>query len=644
MITVTLPDGNQRHYSQALSVLDIAKDISHGLAKATLAGEVNGHLVDTTYLVNENSTLRLITAQDNDGVEILRHSCAHLLAHAVKTCFPQAQVTIGPVIDNGFYYDFAYERPFTPEDLTLLEKTMQQLAKKALPVSRRVLSRSDAIAFFEGLGEQYKAEIIRDIPATETLSIYHQGDFADLCRGPHVPNTKFLKAFKLTKLAGAYWRGSANNEMLQRIYGTAWATQEELDAHLERLAEAERRDHRRIAKAQDLFHLQEEAPGMVFWHDKGWKIYQEIEQYIRGLLRAHEYQEVKTPQIVDFSLWEKSGHASKYREEMFATASENREYAIKPMNCPCHVQIFNQGLRSYRELPLRMSEFGCCHRNEMSGALHGLMRVRQFVQDDAHIFCTEAQIQTEVSQLIALIRKVYRDFGFEDLLFELSTRPEQRVGSDELWDKAEAALKQALEHHKIDFEINAGDGAFYGPKIDFALRDSLGRIWQCATIQLDYAMPTRLEASYIAEDGSRQTPVMIHRAILGSIERFIGILLEEYAGVLPVWLAPTQAMIINITDDQAEYAQSLRAPLQKAGIRTQIDLRNEKIGFKIREHTLQRVPYLLIVGKKEQETETVSIRLLNGENLGSISLASALEHIQHSIQQKHAISLSSSNG
>ncbi|HEY5703930.1 MAG TPA: threonine--tRNA ligase [Gammaproteobacteria bacterium] len=620
MPTITLPDGSQRDYDKPVSVWQVASDIGPGLAKATLAGEVNGKVVDAGFKIENDSKVRIITDRDEEGLEVIRHSCAHLLAQAVKQLFPEAQVTIGPVVEDGFYYDFAYERPFTPEDLEKIEKRMQELTAEDIEVTRQVMSRDKAIAFFRNQGEEYKAQIIESIPADEELSLYSQGDFTDLCRGPHVTSTGKIKAFKLTKLAGAYWRGDSNNEMLQRIYGTAWANKKELKDYLHRLEEAEKRDHRKIARKLDLLHFQPEAPGMVFWHDKGWRIYQIIENYIRRLLLENDYQEVRTPQIIDKILWEKSGHIAKFSDEMFMTRSEERDFAIKPMNCPAHIQIFNQGLKSYRDLPLRMSEFGSCHRNEQSGALHGLMRVRGFTQDDAHIFCTREQIQPEVARLMQLIFKVYEDFGFEDISIRLSTRPENRVGADELWDQAESALQQALDESGLEWELNPGDGAFYGPKIDFSLRDSIGRVWQLGTIQLDFSMPDRLDASYVAEDGSKQVPVMIHRAILGSIERFIGILIEHYAGDFPVWLAPVQAVVISLTEKQSEYAKKVTESLKKQSLRVESDLRNETIGLKIREHAMQRVPYQLVIGAREQENQTVAVRTRSGQDLGEMSL------------------------
>jgi threonyl-tRNA synthetase len=619
MPTITLPDGSQRQFDQAVTIAAVAADIGPGLAKATLAGRVNGQLVDAAYLIEADAELAIITERDAEGLEIIRHSTAHLLAQAVKALFPEAQVTIGPVIEDGFYYDFYYPPGFRPDDFAAIENKMSELSNQDLSVQRLVKTRDEAIAFFRGLGEEYKARIIEDIPADQTLSLYQQGDFIDLCRGPHVPSTGKLKAFKLTKLAGAYWRGDASNEMLQRIYGTAWANKKDLKAYLHRLEEAEKRDHRKLAKQLDLYHMQEEAPGMVFWHDNGWTIYREVEQYIRTLLRKNDYIEVRTPQVVDRSLWEKSGHWEKFKDDMFTTHSENRDYAIKPMNCPCHVQIYNQGLKSYRDLPLRMAEFGSCLRNEPSGTLHGLMRLRNFVQDDAHIFCTEAQIQDEVATFIDMLYQVYADFGFNDVIIKLSTRPENRVGDDAVWDKAEAALEQALNSKGLAWDLQPGEGAFYGPKIEFSLKDCLGRIWQCGTIQVDFSMPGRLGADYVAEDGSRQVPVMLHRAILGSLERFIGILIEEHGGRFPTWLAPTQAVILNISEKQADYVGEIEEFLINQGLRVKSDLRNEKIGFKIREHTLQRVPYQLVIGDREMTDKTVAVRTQGGEDLGVMS-------------------------
>ncbi len=616
MPSITLPDGSRRDYPEPVTVAEIAADIGAGLAKAALAGKVDGKIVDTSCRVERDAAVSIITERDPEGLEVIRHSSAHLLAQAVKQLFPEAQVTIGPVIEDGFYYDFAYKRGFTEGDLKAIEDRMAELARQDQAVSRSVMDRDEAVALFRGMGEAYKAEIIADIPKGEPISLYSQGDFIDLCRGPHVPSTGKLKAFKLMKVAGAYWRGDSNNEMLQRIYGTAWSSRKDLEAYLHRLEEAEKRDHRKIARQLELFHTQEEAPGMVFWHPRGWTIYQSVVSYIRGTLREHGYQEVHTPQVVDRSLWERSGHWDKFGEEMFTVHSENREYAVKPMNCPCHVQIFNQGLKSYRELPLRMAEFGSCHRNEPSGTLHGLMRLRHFVQDDAHIFCTEDQVQDEVSAFIDLLFKVYADFGFRDIIIKLSTRPDKRVGSDESWAKGEHALEQALNAKALPWELQPGEGAFYGPKIEFSLKDSLGRVWQCGTIQVDSSMPGFLGASYVAEDGSRQPPVMLHRAILGSLERFIGILIEEHAGALPAWLAPVQAVLLTITDQQADFATQIEKGLKKRGLRVQSDLRNEKIGYKIREHTLQRIPYLLVIGKREAQDGTLAVRTRTGEDLG----------------------------
>ncbi len=622
MTTVTLPDGSQRQFDHPVSIHDVAADIGPGLAKAALAGKVNGKLLDTSYIVDQDAEVAIITSRDEEALELLRHDAAHVMAQAVQELYPGTQVTIGPAIEDGFYYDFAREEPFTPEDLQKIEKRMHEIVKRDLPIVREVWDRDEAIKMFKGIGEDYKVQIINDIvPEGEELTVYRQGDWFDMCRGPHLPSTgKLGNGFKLMKLAGAYWRGDSNNEMLQRIYGTAWPDKKQLKAYLHRLEEAEKRDHRRIAKQMDLFHIQPEAPGMIFWHDNGWRIYVAIQDYIRQVVRDHGYTEVHTPEIVDRSLWEKSGHWDKFRQDMFTTGSEDRDYAIKPMNCPCHVQIYNQGLKSYRDLPLRMAEFGSCHRNEASGTLHGLMRLRNFVQDDAHIFCTEEQIQDEVSAFIDLVYQVYSDFGFEDILVALSTRPEQRVGTDAQWDQAEQALETALNNKGLEWKLQPGEGAFYGPKIEFVLRDCLGREWQCGTMQADFSMPGRLDAEYVGEDGERHTPVMLHRAILGSMERFIGILIEQYEGKLPLWLAPLQAVVMNITDGQAEYVQNVQESLKKQGFRVDSDLRNEKIGFKIREHTLRRVPYLLIVGDREVETHTVAVRTRAGEDLGSMDL------------------------
>lgn len=634
MPVITLPDGSQRSFDQAVSVLDVASSIGPGLAKAALAGCVDGRLVDAFHVIGQDAELAIITERDADGIDIIRHSTAHLLAQAVKQLFPDAQVTNGPTIEDGFYYDFAYQRPFTAEDLQAIEAKMGELAKADHRVSRQVMSRDQALRLFRDMGEAYKAEIIESIPAGEDLSLYTQGEFTDLCRGPHVPSTGRLKAFKLMKLAGAYWRGDSRNEMLQRVYGTAWRDKKELKAYLTRLEEAEKRDHRKIGKAQDLFHTQKEAPGMVFWHDKGWQVYLLIQAYIRDKLRDNGYQEVHTPQVIDRSLWEKSGHWDKFGDMIFTTHSENRDFAIKPMNCPAHIQIYNHGLKSYRDLPLRLAEFGSCHRNEPSGTLHGLMRVRNFVQDDAHIFCTEDQILPEVSDFIDLLFEIYRDFGFNEVLVKLSTRPEQRVGEDALWDKAERSLQEALDQKGLAWELQPGEGAFYGPKIEFSLKDCLNRVWQCGTIQLDFSMPGRLDASYIAEDNSKQVPVMLHRAILGSLERFIGILIEEYAGAMPLWLAPVQAVVMNITDRQSDYVKKMAENLNKQGFRVETDLRNEKIGFKIREHTLARVPFLLVVGDREMENETLAVRTRGGEDLGSLSVEALAQRMGDEVARR----------
>jgi threonyl-tRNA synthetase len=627
MPVVTLPDGSQRNFDHPVTVLDVAASIGAGLAKSALAGRVDEKLVDLTFLLEKDASVSIVTSRDEAGIEVIRHSTAHLLAQAVKELFPSAQVTIGPVVENGFYYDFAFERSFTPEDLERIEAKMTELAKAAIPVSRKVSSRQEAVDFFLSQGEAYKAEIIREIPEGAEISLYSQGGFTDLCRGPHVPNTDRLQAFKLMKIAGAYWRGDSNNQVLQRIYGTAWGDKKDLKAYLSKLEEAEKRDHRKLGKTLDLFHMQEEAPGMVFWHPKGWVLWQVIEQYMRAVFRSNGYQEIKTPLVVSRSLWEKSGHWDKFQADMFTTASENRDYAIKPMNCPCHVQVYNQGLKSYRELPLRLAEFGSCHRNELSGVLHGLMRVRGFTQDDAHIFCTEDQIQTEVSQFIDLLYAVYSDFGFKKVSVKLSTRPQNRVGSDEVWDRAEAALQEALDHKGLDWQLQPGEGAFYGPKIEFSLLDCLDRVWQCGTVQVDFSMPERLGATYVSEDGSKKTPVMLHRAILGSLERFIGILIEHHAGFFPVWLAPVQCVVINITDAQAEYARFVVENLSNKGFRVESDLRNEKIGFKIRDHSMKRVPYLVVVGDKERETGSVTLRTQSGEDLGLLTIEQLAERL-----------------
>jgi|TARA_B110000908_G_scaffold52868_1_gene64514 threonyl-tRNA synthetase len=620
MPAITLPDGSKRIFENPVSVADVAADIGAGLAKATLAGVVNGEVVDASCVITEDATLSIVTDRSDEALDIIRHSSAHLLAMAVKQLFPSAQVTIGPVIEDGFYYDFAFERAFTPEDLEAIEARMTELVAADHSIAREEWDRDEAVEFFKGIGEEYKAEIIASIPAGEPIGLYRQGDFIDLCRGPHVPSTAKLPAFKLTKVAGAYWRGDSNNEMLQRIYGTAWANKKELKAYINRLAEAEKRDHRKINKKLDLYHMQEEAPGSIFWHQKGWSIYKTIEAFMRDKQIEQGYQEIKTPQVVDFSLWEKSGHADKFGDDMFTVTTEDRNYAIKPMNCPCHVQVFNQGLKSYRDLPLRLAEFGSCHRNEPSGSLHGIMRVRSFTQDDGHIFCTEDQIQSEVAEFIDFLHEVYAEFGFDEIIYRLSTRPEQRVGSDKDWDRAEEALAEALDAKKLPWQELPGEGAFYGPKIEFSLKDCIGRVWQLGTVQVDFSMPGRLDAQYVAEDGSRQVPVMLHRAILGSFERFIGILIEHYEGAFPFWLSPEQAVVINITDSQAEYAQEVTKLLQNNGFRVNCDLRNEKIGFKIRGHSIQRVPYILVVGDKEKESRTVAVRTRDGQDLGSITL------------------------
>ena len=620
MPVITLPDGSQRLFDAPVSVGEVAANIGAGLAKATLAGVVDGNVVDASYVITGDASLSIVTDRSDEALDIIRHSSAHLLAMAVKQLFPSAQVTIGPVIDDGFYYDFAFERAFTPEDLEAIETRMAELVAQDHGITREEWQRDDAVAFFKSIGEHYKAEIIASIPDDQAIGLYRQGDFIDLCRGPHVPSTSKLPAFKLTKVAGAYWRGDSNNEMLQRIYGTAWTNKKELNAYITRLAEAEKRDHRKVNKKLDLFHMQEEAPGSVFWHPKGWTVYNTIEQFMRKKQREQGYQEIKTPQIVDFSLWQRSGHADKFGDDMFTLHTEDRSYAVKPMNCPCHVQVFNQGLKSYRYLPLRLAEFGSCHRNEPSGSLHGIMRVRSFTQDDAHIFCTEEQIQPEVAQFIDFLHEVYADFGFNEIIYRLSTRPPQRVGSDEDWDRAEKALAEALDAKDLAWEELPGEGAFYGPKIEFSLKDCIGRVWQLGTIQVDFSMPGRLDAQYVAEDGSRKVPVMLHRAILGSFERFIGILIEQYEGAFPFWLAPEQAVVMNITDAQGEYAQEVTKSLQNKGFRVICDLRNEKIGFKIRGHSIQRVPYLLVVGEKEKESRTVAIRTRDGEDLGSMPL------------------------
>ncbi len=634
MTIVRLPDGSERKFEQPVTVMEVAASIGAGLVRAALAGKVNGKIVDMSHRIDADCNLAIITEKDAEGLEVIRHSSAHLLAHAVKELFPEAQVTIGPVIEDGFYYDFSYKRPFTTEDLASIEKRMLEISKRDLKVERKVWDRSEAINFFKGLGEHYKAQIIEAIPGDEDVSLYSQGSFTDLCRGPHVPATSKLRVFKLMKVAGAYWRGDSHNEMLQRIYGTAWVKKEDQDAYLHRLEEAEKRDHRKLGKQLDLYHIQEEAPGMVFWHPKGWIIWQQVEQYMREVFRVNSYQEIRTPQVLDKGLWERSGHWENFRENMFTTNSEQRDFAVKPMNCPGHVQVFNQGLKSYRDLPLRLAEFGSCHRNEPSGALHGIMRVRAFTQDDAHIFCTEAQIQGEVMQFIDLLQKVYTDFGFKEVLVKLSTRPLKRVGSEEQWDKAESALESALNYKKLAWELQPGEGAFYGPKIEFSLKDSIGRVWQCGTLQLDFSMPARLGAEYVAEDNTRQIPVMLHRAILGSLERFIGILIENHAGALPLWLSPAQVVVLNISEGQSDYAREVTDRLKCNDIRANADLRNEKITYKIREHSLQKLSYQIIVGDKEVAAEMVAVRTRSGLDLGQMSLQALIERLKVEISTR----------
>jgi len=627
VIEITLPDGSIREFDNPVTVMDVAKSIGSGLAKATLAGEVDGKLVDASHEINTNAALSIVTDKDEKGLEIIRHSTAHLMAQATQMLYPEAQVTIGPVIDDGFYYDFSYKDGFTESDLEKIEKNMSKLVSQNLAVKRFELSRDDAVDFFKNKGEFYKAEIIESIPQDEILSLYEQGDFVDLCRGPHVPSTGKLKAFKLMKLAGAYWRGDSNNEMLQRVYGTAWSNKQDLEEYIHRLEEAEKRDHRKIGKKQNLFHVQEEAPGMVFWHEKGWTLYQIVEQYMRSIFRSNDYKEVHTPQLIDRSLWEKSGHWDKFGDAMFTTNSENRDYAIKPMNCPAHIQIYKQGLKSYRDLPIRLAEFGSCHRNEPSGTLHGIMRVRNFTQDDGHIFCTDEQVQSEVSNFIDLTYDVYKHFGFENVDIKLSTRPEKRVGSDEVWDRAEKALQEALDNKGIQWELQEGEGAFYGPKIEFVLRDCLNREWQCGTLQVDFSMPERLEATYVDEEGNKRTPVMLHRAIVGSLERFVGILIEHYEGAFPSWLAPIQGIILNISEKHLEYVKKVEKDLKDKGLRIISDLRNEKIGFKIREHSMQRYPFILVVGDREMESDQISVRRRGGEDVGSMSVDAFIELI-----------------
>ena len=634
MIAITLPDGSRREFPGPVTVAEVAQSIGAGLAKAALAGRVDGQMVDTSYTIDHDAKLAIITDKDADGVDVIRHSTAHLLAYAVKELYPDAQVTIGPVIENGFYYDFAYKRPFTPDDLVAIEKKMGELAKKDEKVTREVLSRDDAVKLFQGMGEKYKAEIIASIPEDQEIGLYREGNFVDLCRGPHVPSTGKLKVFKLMKVAGAYWRGDHNNEMLQRIYGTAWAKKEDQEAYLHMLEEAEKRDHRKLGRELDLFHIDEYSPGTVFWHPKGWTLWQEIEQYMRRVYRENGYQEVKGPQILDKTLWEKTGHWDKYRENMFITESEKREYALKPMNCPGHILIYKQGIKSYRDLPLRFGEFGACHRNEPSGGLHGIMRVRGFTQDDGHIFCTEDMIQAEVTAFTTLLQKVYKDFGFTEILYKLSTRPDKRIGTEESWDRAEAALAEGLRASGCEFEYLPGEGAFYGPKIEYVLKDALGRQWQCGTIQVDPNLPERLDAEFVGEDGARHRPIMLHRAIVGSLERFIGILIEQYAGALPTWLSPVQVVVLSITDSHAEYAQSVAQSLQKQGFRAVVDLRNEKIGYKIREHSVQKVPYQIVVGDKERDENQVAVRARGNVDLGSMPLSAFVERLKNDLANK----------
>ncbi len=634
MIAITLPDGSRREFPGPVTVAEVAQSIGAGLAKAALAGRVDGQMVDTSYTIDRDAKLAIITDKDADGVDVIRHSTAHLLAYAVKELYPDAQVTIGPVIENGFYYDFAYKRPFTPEDLVAIEKKMGELAKKDEKVTREVWNRDDAVKLFEGMGEKYKAEIIASIPQDQEIGLYREGNFVDLCRGPHVPSTGKLKVFKLMKVAGAYWRGDHNNEMLQRIYGTAWAKKEDQEAYLHMLEEAEKRDHRKLGRELDLFHIDEYSPGTVFWHPKGWTLWQEIEQYMRRVYRENGYQEVKGPQILDKTLWEKTGHWDKYRENMFITESEKREYALKPMNCPGHILIYKQGIKSYRDLPLRFGEFGACHRSEPSGGLHGIMRVRGFTQDDGHIFCTEDMIQAEVTEFTTLLQKVYKDFGFTEILYKLSTRPDKRIGTEESWDRAEAALAEGLRASGCEFEYLPGEGAFYGPKIEYVLKDALGRQWQCGTMQVDPNLPERLDAEFVGEDGARHRPIMLHRAIVGSLERFIGILIEQYAGALPTWLSPVQVAVLSITDSHAEYAQSVAQSLQKQGFRAVVDLRNEKIGYKIREHSVQKVPYQVVVGDKERDENQVAVRARGNVDLGSMPLSAFVERLQNDLANK----------
>ncbi|BFM21391.1 threonine--tRNA ligase [Gilvimarinus japonicus] len=644
MPVITLPDGSTREFDQPVTLLQVAEDIGPGLAKATVCGRIDGELVDACEVIDHDAAISLITGRDDEGLEVIRHSFAHLVGHAIKQLYPEAKMAIGPVIDNGFYYDIEYERTLTPEDLTAIEKRIKDLIKTDYDVIKKMTPIADARKVFDERNESYKVELIDGLIAAgeQAVGLYHHEEYVDMCRGPHVPNTRVMRHFKLMRVSGAYWRGDASNTQLQRVYGTAWNDKKELKAYLHRLEEAEKRDHRKLAKKFDLFHMQEEAPGMVFWHPKGWSVYTAIEEYMRKVQRDNGYQEIKTPQVVDLSLWKKSGHADKFGDDMFMLKSEDREFAVKPMNCPCHVQVFNQGLRSYRDLPLRLAEFGSCHRNEASGSLHGIMRVRGFTQDDAHIFCTEAAIQDEVAAFTDLLYQVYADFGFNEVIIRLSTRPEQRVGSDEDWDRAEQALADALDAKGLEYKLLPGEGAFYGPKIEFSLKDCLDRVWQCGTIQVDFSMPGRLDAQYVAEDGSRQVPVMLHRAILGSFERFIGILIENYEGAFPTWLAPVQVMIANITDNQADYVQKVEKTLANNGFRALSDLRNEKIGFKIREHTIQRVPYLLVIGDKEVESNQVAVRTRDGQDLGAMSLEAFSEHLSADIANRSRVAASDS--
>ena len=634
MPVITLPDGSQRTYSETVTTAKVAADIGPGLAKAAVAGRVDGKLVDLSDPIDHDAKLQIITPKDLEGLEIIRHSFAHLMGHAIKQLYPTAKMVIGPVIEDGFYYDVAYERPFTPEDIGAIETRMRELIAKDYDVIKRMTPRADVIEVFKQRGEDYKLRLIEDMPNEKAMGLYHHEEYVDMCRGPHVPNTRFLRAFKLTKLAGAYWRGDSRNEMLQRIYGTAWADEKSLKAYLTRIEEAEKRDHRKIGRALDLFHMQEEAPGMVFWHEKGWRLYQLITQYMSDLWRKNGYREIRTPQLVDRSLWEKSGHWQNFHEDMFVTESEKRTFAVKPMNCPCHIQVFNQGVKSYRDLPLRLAEFGSCHRNEASGALHGLMRVRGFVQDDAHIFCLEDQIEHEATTFIDLLHQVYDDFGFKDISYKLATRPKDRIGADEVWDKAEKALALALDSRQLPWQEKPGEGAFYGPKIEFTLKDSIGRLWQCGTLQVDFSMPGRLDAHYVAQDGSKQVPVMLHRAIFGSLERFIGILIEEHAGAFPTWLAPVQAVILNITEKQADYVREVTETLKNQGLRVESDLRNETVGFKIREHTLQRVPYLLVAGDREAGSHSLAVRTRSGKDLGAVSVQTLAEKLAQEVASR----------